>query len=38
MDVYGDTMDQDYSEIQTIQDQIASLEAKLLEYRESFEG
>ena len=38
MDVYHDTMDQDYSEIQTIQDQIASLEAKLLEYRESFEG
>ena len=38
MDVYDDTMDQDYSEIQTIQDQIASLEAKLLEYRESFKG
>ena len=38
MDVYDDTMDQDYSEIQTIQDQIASLEAKLLEYRETFEG
>jgi hypothetical protein len=37
MDVYNDTMDQDYSEIQTIQDQIASLEAKLLEYRESFQ-
>ena len=38
MDVYKDTMDQDYSEIQTIQDQIASLEAKLLEYREAFGG
>jgi Rad3-related DNA helicase len=38
MDVYKDTMDQDYSEIQTIQDQIASLEAKLLEYRESLQG
>jgi hypothetical protein len=38
MDVYKDTMDQDYSEIQSIQDQIASLEAKLLEYRESFES
>jgi hypothetical protein len=38
MDVYDDTMDQDYSEIQSIQDQIASLEAKLLEYRESFES
>jgi len=38
MDVYDNTMNQDYSEIQTIQDQIASLEAKLLEYRESFEG
>jgi len=37
MDVYKDTMDQDYSEIQTIQDQIASLEAKLLEYRESLQ-
>jgi hypothetical protein len=36
MDVYKDTMDQDYSEIQNIQDQIASLEAKLLEYREAF--
>jgi hypothetical protein len=38
MDVYDDTMDQNYSEIQTIQDQIASLEAKLLEYRESFQN
>ena len=38
MDVYDNTMNQEYSEIQTIQDQIASLEAKLLEYRESFEG
>jgi uncharacterized protein YdcH (DUF465 family) len=38
MDVYNNTMNQEYSEIQTIQDQIASLEAKLLEYRESFEG
>jgi hypothetical protein len=38
MDVYNDSMQQNYSEIQTIQDQIASLEAKLLEYRESLQG
>jgi hypothetical protein len=38
MDVYHDTMDQDYSEMESIGDQIAALEAKMLEYSEKFEG
>jgi hypothetical protein len=37
MDVYNDTMEQDYSEMQSIGDQIAALEARMLEYKEQFE-
>jgi hypothetical protein len=38
MDVYNDTMEQDYSEMQSIGDQIAALEVRMLEYKEQFEG
>ena len=39
MDVYNDTMDQDdFSEMKEIGDQIAALEAKMIEFRESMKG
>jgi hypothetical protein len=39
MDVYDDTMNQDdFSEMSDIGAQIAALEAKMLEFRESFGG
>jgi len=38
-EVYGDTMDQDdFSEMKEIGDQIAALEAKMVEFRESMKG
>jgi hypothetical protein len=38
MEVYNNTMDQDYSEMGDIGSKIAELEARLLEYREQLEG
>jgi hypothetical protein len=39
MSVYNDTMDQDdFSEMKSIGDQIAALEAKMLEYSENLKG
>ena len=39
MDVYNNAMDQDdFSEMKEIGDQIAALEAKMLEFRESMKG
>jgi hypothetical protein len=39
MSVYDDTMDQDdFSEMKEIGNQIAALEAKMVEFRESMKG
>jgi tryptophan 2,3-dioxygenase len=39
MDVYNDTMQQDdFSEMASIGEQIAALEAKMIEFRESMKG
>jgi tryptophan 2,3-dioxygenase len=38
MDIYDDTMDQDFSEMAEIGDKIAELEEMMLQYREQLEG